>query len=119
MFADSDDYLHVDAIRVLYEALVQHPTCGLSMCNYKRTFTLDEDIRKVDENRIEILSVKQLLSIRDGSLKDVVWNKLYRHSLISDIMAREYRIAQVSWLIVYYTSGCRGQDQPRKRRIIG
>ena len=94
IFVDSDDYLHVDAIKVLYEVLVQHPMCGLAMCNYKRTFTLDEDIRKVDENRIEILSVEQLISISDGSLKDVVWNKLYRRSLISDIMAREYRIAQ-------------------------
>lgn len=94
IFVDSDDYLHVDAIRVLYEALVQNPMCGLSMCNYKRTFTLDEDIRKADENRTEILSVKQLISMSDGAIKDVVWNKLYRRSLIFDIMARDYRIAQ-------------------------
>lgn len=94
MFVDSDDYLHVDAIRVLYEALVQNPICGFAMCNYKRTFTLDEDIRKVGENRFEILSVEQLLSIRDGALINVVWNKLYRRSLIFDIMARNYRIAQ-------------------------
>ena len=94
MFVDSDDYLHVEAIRVLYEALVQHPTCGLAMCNYKRTSTLDDDIRKVDEGRTEIMSVEQLIHLRDGVLGDVVWNKLYRRSLISDIMAREYRIAQ-------------------------
>lgn len=94
MFVDSDDYLHVDAIRVLYEALVEHPTCGFAMCNYKRTSALDEDIRKVDENRSEILSVKQLIHLRDGVLSDVVWNKLYRRSLISDIRARNYCIAQ-------------------------
>ena len=94
MFVDSDDYLHVDAIKVLYEALVQNPACRLAMCNYKRTFTLDEDIRKVDENRTSILSVEQLIHLRDGVLGDVVWNKLYRRSLIFGIMAREYRIAQ-------------------------
>ena len=94
MFVDSDDYLHVEAIRVLYEALVQYPACGLAMCNYKRTSTLDEDIRKVDKNRTEILSVEQLIHLRDGVLSDVVWNKLYRRSLIFDILAREYRIAQ-------------------------
>lgn len=94
MFVDSDDYIHVDAIRVLYEALVQNPTCGLAMCNYKQTFTLDEDIRKVDENRIEIWSVEQLLHNHKGALCTVVWNKLYRRSLIIDIMAREYRISQ-------------------------
>ena len=94
MFVDSDDYLHVDAIKILYEALIKHPACGLAMCKYKRTFTLDEDIRKVDEGRTEILSVEQLIRLRDGVLADVVWNKLYRRSLISDIRARNYRIAQ-------------------------
>ena len=94
MFVDSDDYLHVDAIKVLYEALVQHPTCGFSMCKYKLTSTLDEDIRKEDENRTEILSVNQLINRYRGALCYVVWNKLYRRSLITDVKAREYRIAQ-------------------------
>lgn len=94
MFVDSDDYLHVDAIKVLYEALVQHPTCGLSMCKYKQTFTLDEDIRRVDENKIEVWSVEQLIYNHKGAFCTVVWNKLYRRSLIIDIMAREYRISQ-------------------------
>lgn len=94
MFVDSDDYLHIDAIRVLYEALVQNPMCGLAMCKYKQTFTKDEDIRKVDENKIEILSVKQLIYNFKGALCYVVWNKLYRRSLIIDIKARDYRISQ-------------------------
>ena len=94
MFVDSDDYLHVDAIRTLYEALVQNPKCGLAMCNFMLTNTLDEDIRKVDENRTEILSVEQLIHHKNSALKYVVWNKLYRRSLIFDIMARDYRIAQ-------------------------
>ena len=94
MFVDSDDYLHVDAISVLYLALVQHPTCGLAMCKYKQTYTLDEDIRRVDENKIEIWSVEQLIYNHKGALCTVVWNKLYRRSLIIDIMAREYRISQ-------------------------
>lgn len=94
MFVDSDDYLHVDAIKVLYEALVQNPMCGLAMCKYKQTFTLDEDVRKADENKIEIWSVEQLLYNYKGALCTVVWNKLYRRSLICDIMSREYRISQ-------------------------
>ena len=94
MFVDSDDYLHVDAIKVLYEALIQHPTCGLSMCKYKQTFTLDEDIRRVEENKIEVWPVEQLIYNYKGAFCTVVWNKLYRRSLISDIMAREYCISQ-------------------------
>ena len=94
MFVDSDDYLHVDAIKVLFEALIQHPTCGISMCRYKQTNSLDEDIRKVDENRIEIWTVEHLIYRHKGALSNVVWNKLYRRSLISNILAREYRISQ-------------------------
>ena len=94
MFVDSDDYLHVDAIKVLYEVLVQHPECGFSMCKYKQIYTLDEDIRKEGENKTEIWSVEHLVYRHKGAFCSVVWNKLYRRSLISDIMAREYRISQ-------------------------
>ena len=94
MFVDSDDYLHVDAIKVLYEALVEHPACGLAMCKDKQVFTLDEDIRRVEENKIEVWPVEQLIYNYKGAFCTVVWNKLYRRSLISDIMAREYRISQ-------------------------
>lgn len=94
MFVDGDDYLHVDAIKVLYEALIQNPSCGLAMCKYKRTLALDEDVRKADENKIEIWSVEQLIYNFRAALCTVVWNKLYRRSLIFDIMSREYRLSQ-------------------------
>lgn len=94
MFIDSDDYLHVDAISCLYEALVNHPECGLSMCKYKRTTSLDEDISVDEKKNIQVLSVEQLLNLSDNVLPDIVWNKLYRRSLIDGLWAREYRIAQ-------------------------
>lgn len=94
MFVDSDDYLHVDAVKLLYEALVNHPECGLSMCRYKRTTSLDEDISLGVERPEQVISVEQLLNLSDNVLPDIVWNKLYRHSLIDGIWAREYRIAQ-------------------------
>lgn len=94
MFVDSDDYLHVDAVRLLYEALVNHPECGLSMCKYKRTSSLDEDISKKVGEHEQILSVEKLLQLSDRVLPDIVWNKLYRRSLIDGIWSREYRIAQ-------------------------
>lgn len=94
MFVDSDDYLHVDAVKLLYEALVKHPECGLSMCKYKRTSSLDEDIFKEVGGHDQVLSVEQLLQLSDCVLPDIVWNKLYRRSLIDGIWAREYRIVQ-------------------------
>ena len=94
MFVDSDDYLHVDAVKCLYEALVNHPECGLSMCKYKRTTSLEEDISIKEKRPEQVISVEQLLNLSDNFLPDIVWNKLYRRSLIEGIWAREYRIAQ-------------------------
>lgn len=94
MYIDSDDYLHLDTVRCLYEALVCHPECGLSMCKYKRTTSLDEDVSVVEERNEQVISVEQLLDLRDNVLPDIVWNKLYRRSLIEGVWAREYRIAQ-------------------------
>ena len=94
MFVDSDDYLHIDAVKLLHEALVKHPECGLSMCNYKRTSSLDEDISKEKGGHDQVLSLEQLLHLSDRVLPDIVWNKLYRRSLIDGLWAREYRIAQ-------------------------
>ncbi len=94
MYIDSDDYLHVDAVKYLYEALVNHPECGLSMCKYKRTTSLDEDIAVGRERLEQVISVEQLLHLSDNVLPDIVWNKLYRRSLIDGLWAREYRIAQ-------------------------
>lgn len=94
MYIDSDDYLHIDAVKCLYEALVNHPECGLSMCNYKRTTSLDEDITVDEERSEQVISVEQLLNLSDNVLPDIVWNKLYRRSLIDGLWAREYRFAQ-------------------------
>ena len=94
MYVDSDDYLHVDAVKLLYEALIKHPECGLSMCKYKRTTSFDEDTSVEVERPEQVISVEQLLNLSDSVLPDIVWNKLYRRSLIDGIWAREYRIAQ-------------------------
>jgi len=94
LFVDSDDYVHLDAVKCLYEALVKHPECGLSMCKYKRTTSLKEDVSVVEERSEQVISVEQLLNLSDNVLPDIVWNKLYRRSLIDGLWAREYQIAQ-------------------------
>jgi len=103
MFVDGDDYLHQDAVKCLYEALIKHPECGLSMCNYKHTVSLEENLSVKKERLEHVISVEQLLNLNDKVLPDVVWNKLYRRSLIDGIWAREYRIAQdVDYLFRVY-----------------
>ena len=94
LFVDSDDYIHVDMIKLLYDSLVQNPQCGFAMCKFKQTESLDEDTCVRDNYNYQILSKEQVLSVGDKGFVFVVWNKLYRRSLIEGLYARNYRIAQ-------------------------
>ena len=94
LFVDSDDYIHEDMIKCLYDSLVQNPQCGFAMCNYKPTESTDEDTHVKYDYSSQILSTEQVLGVDDEGFVYVVWNKLYRRSLIEGLYARNYRIAQ-------------------------
>ena len=94
LFVDSDDYIHFDMIKCLYESLKQNPHCGLAICKFKSTDSLGEDIRVKYNYSYQILSKEQLLGVGNEGFVYVVWNKLYRRSLVEGLYARNYRIAQ-------------------------
>lgn len=94
MFIDSDDYIHVDMIKCLYESLKLNPQCGFAMCNYKPTESFDEDIYAQGDVGFQVLSTEHVFCLGDEGLVYVVWNKLYRKTLITGVYARDYRIAQ-------------------------
>ena len=94
MFVDSDDYMHVDMINCLYDALIQNPQCELALCNYKVTASFDEDTHTPFDNNYRVLSQEQVLKVNNEGLMYVAWNKLYRRSLLEGLFARNYRIAQ-------------------------
>ena len=94
MFVDSDDYIHVDMINSLYDALMQNPQCDLALCNYKATVSFDEDARTSFDTNYQALSIEQVLRVDNKGLVFFVWNKLYRRSLLEGLYARNYRIVQ-------------------------
>jgi len=94
MFVDSDDYIHVDMIKCMYESLKQNSQCGFAMCKYKPTEYFDEDTHFNFDLNYRILSTEQVFGVGDEGLVYVVWNKLYRRSLIEGLFARNYPIAQ-------------------------
>ena len=94
MFVDGDDYIHVDMIKCLYESLKQNSQCGFAMCKYKPTESSDENTHFKFDYSYRILSTEQVFGVGDEGLVYVVWNKLYRRSLIEGLFARNYRIAQ-------------------------
>lgn len=94
MFVDSDDYIHVDMINSLYDALMQNPQCDLAFSNYKTTVSFDEDTQVPIDNNCHVLSTEQVLKVYNEGLVYFVWNKLYRRSLLEGLYSRNYRIVQ-------------------------
>ena len=94
MFVDSDDYIHVDMINSMYDALMQHSQCDLALCNYKTTVSFDEDTHVPFNDNYQVLSLEQVLRIKNQTFVYVVWNKLYRRSLLEGLFARSYRTTQ-------------------------
>ena len=94
MFVDSDDYIHVDMISSLYDALIQNPQCDLALCNYRTTVSFDEDTNVALDYSYQVLSLDQVLRIKNQTFVYVVWNKLYRRSLLEGLFARSYRTTQ-------------------------
>ena len=94
MFVDSDDYIHVDMINSLYDALMQNPQCDLALCNYRTTVSFDEDTHVPFNDNYQVLSLDQVLRFDNQGLVDFVWNKLYRRSLLDGLFARNYRTTQ-------------------------
>ena len=99
MFVDGDDYMHLKAIEVLYEAINSSPRYDMSMINRKYTERLDEDESfTFDKPKLSELTQDDcLLNMFEHEDKDLFiyqWNKLYRRELIEDLYCNEYRKAQ-------------------------
>ena len=83
-FVDSDDYVHQDFLRVLFEAIEKNH-CELSICSFSR-FTDNEIIhntmgmsKTVDQQELE------LLMFTDENIGKANWNKLYSAKLLNNI----------------------------------
>ena len=99
MFVDGDDYLHVDIVKVLYEAISRTIDIDISICSYKRTTKYDEDICTSDINRYNQTNpynmVKRSLRLFGDHLGlFTVWGKLYRKHLIRNIIFRDYAVGE-------------------------
>ena len=98
MYVDGDDYLHLDAIKVMYEAINQNGGYDLAIINRKYTEQLDEDIEGKGDNTLTELSRKDLITniftYQDRVIFAYQWNKLYRRDLVKGIWCREYLRSQ-------------------------
>ena len=82
-FVDSDDWVHPDFLRVLYET-AEETLCKLSVCDYFRTS--GEDFPAQPDGKVQKLSSGDYYCGRfhNGSTA-TAWNKLYHRSLFQEL----------------------------------
>lgn len=95
MYVDGDDYMHLDAVKTLYDAINYSRKYDIAIIDYKITTRLDEDIISTKKGTVQEFSQETLISnlFNYRNNRDV-WNKLYRKSLIENIFANDYSRSQ-------------------------
>ena len=92
-FMDSDDYIHVEAIEALVDA-IKETGLDLAVFDLQRTDLLNNDIHRPREKKpVEIVPAEKMVfeMLSRTELKwCVVWNKLYKKSLIEGEFFNDY-----------------------------
>ena len=81
-FVDSDDWIDINYISYLFDALVKN-NADIAVCNYCETY--DDNIKTTSNNyRIQTFDNYETMKNQSESnyFKAVVWNKLYKKSLL-------------------------------------
>lgn len=95
-FMDGDDYMHNDAIRVMYEAIKSKgDEYDIAIIGHKRTDNFNEDTMTAGGNSSYVLDRHEMMSKLMGGINDMeligyCWNKLYRRSVIKSLSFRQY-----------------------------
>lgn len=91
-FMDGDDYIHVDALEALMEA-IKKTGLELAVFDFVRTDSLHEDMHSLrDRKPVEIVSTEKMIfeMLSSVMLKwCVVWNKLYKRTLIDGLFFKD------------------------------
>ena len=98
MFIDGDDYLHIDALKTLYEAINLGDKFDISMCDRLETTNYDESTNFICETKItELTGHDMIMNIfyhKDRVFFYYLWNKLYRRQLLKDIHFGHHYLAE-------------------------
>ena len=85
-FTDSDDWLEPEMIAYLID-LAERNEADVVRCGYFESYETDEPDHPVGESRcVQPDAADQLIDLmNDGYLSGVVWNKLYRRTVVGDV----------------------------------
>lgn len=98
MFVDSDDYLRLDTVEKMHEALLLHPYWEMSMSSYKATDSLCEEIVACNTMECNWQEIHQPILVEEFFYGPrsifSLWGKLYRQQIIKDIWFKDYERCQ-------------------------
>ncbi len=99
-FMDGDDYMHQDAIRIMFELINSNgKEYDISIIGHKRTASFNEETTTTEEYYSYCLEGYELMEKLMGGTEDMelagyCWNKLYRKSSIESISFRQYVVME-------------------------
>lgn len=103
-FVDSDDYVHKDFIKILYNLCIENNS-DISVCEVCET-NKDEDINnKIQKGIVRNIFPKSVLEKKE-SLYFVVWNKLYKKSVFENVRYLKGKIHEdvaITYKLIYYS----------------
>ncbi|MCH5270483.1 MAG: glycosyltransferase family 2 protein [Lachnospiraceae bacterium] len=100
-FVDSDDFIHPDMIRILYQNL-QAAEADISVCGFLPVLEGKEELQtSSEENRTEIFEREEVMHcLQHRNLLTVVaWNKLYKSSLFAELRYPKGKLHEDEFLI--------------------
>lgn len=92
MFVDGDDYLHLDTVKLLYEAINLDGGYDMVLFNHIVTYEKNEDIETARPGECEPLSQDDLMG--NFYVWTSVWGKLFRRDVIKDHWSYDYERSQ-------------------------
>lgn len=85
-FIDSDDWIDEDMIELLYKMIIKH-NADIAECSYRNVYddSIEEETNSTGEQIVgdNVFALEKMLEWK--YFKPVVWNKLYRYSVIGDV----------------------------------
>lgn len=86
-FVDSDDWIHKDMYKILYENIIKSKS-DIAECSIKKIEVYKEDFNLEKDFKVNIYSKEKSMEalINEDIVKQTVWNKLYKRKIIDNII---------------------------------
>lgn len=96
-FVDSDDFIQPQMYEFLYRAVTEND-CDFSVCNYKKTSDIKEELF---EYKCENFSIEKFFNLNKNEFEEkyyliffTIWTKLISKSFLNDIRFQNFRIGE-------------------------